>query len=228
MSNNSHCIGNEKGTLDRNYSRGGIELWTDSSYLSVQDIPATEIKMHTIANLLSHGRKKQMSMQRKSNSNCKNSDNKNILLESHKLKSKVTSPFRKKSPKKLHSSSMPLGDVVDKNIVQKTVHRYSPNIQFGEISDLIPSLSQLETLCISWGGEHTGTQLVNTCPIDNFITLISLHNNPIQSVFGYLQTKMSNELRDFLTRIQLGKFDSVRYWLSKEMEIPENYFARLL
>ena len=44
VSNNSYYIGTEKGTLDRNYSRGEIEFWTDSSYLSVQDIPATEIK----------------------------------------------------------------------------------------------------------------------------------------------------------------------------------------
>ena len=36
---------------------------------------------------------------------------------------------------------------------------------------------------------------------------------------------MSNELSDFLTRIQLGKFDSLLYWLSKEEEIQENYFA---
>ena len=141
------------------------------------------------------------------------------------MRSKVTSPFRKKFPKKLHSFSMPLGDVIDKNIVQKTVHRYSPNIQFGEISDLVLSHSQLETLCVAWGDEYTGTQLVNTCPIDNFISLISLYINPIRSVFGYLQTKMSNELSDFLTRIQLGKFNSLRYWLSKEMEIQENYFA---
>ena len=56
VSNNSYRIRNEKGTLDRNYSRGEIALWTDSSYLSVQDIPTTEIKMHTIANLLSRGR----------------------------------------------------------------------------------------------------------------------------------------------------------------------------
>ena len=65
---------------------------------------------------------------------------------------------------------MPLGDVIDKNVVRKTVHRYSPNIQFGEISDHVPSLSQLETLCVAWGSEYTCTQLVNTCLIDNFIS----------------------------------------------------------
>ena len=55
--NNSYRIGTEKGMLDRNYSRGEIALWTESSYLSVKDISPTKIEMHTIANLLSHGRK---------------------------------------------------------------------------------------------------------------------------------------------------------------------------
>ena len=247
VSNNSYRIGTKKGTLARNYSRGEIEHWTDSSYISVQDIPTTEIKMHTIANLLSQGTKNKClcrgncatkhcpckmrgyyctsGSHPKSNSNCKNSDNKNTLLESHKLKSKVTPPIRKKSPKKSHSFSIPFDDVIDSNIAQKDAHRCSPSIQLGEITDLAPSFLQLETLCVEWGGDYKDTQLVNTCPIDNYITLISLHINPIRSAFRYLQTKMSNELSDFFTKIQLGKFDSLRYWLSKEMNIQENYFA---
>ena len=36
---------------------------------------------------------------------------------------------------------------------------------------------------------------------------------------------MNNELRDFFTKIQLGEFDSLRYLLSKEMDIQEKYFA---
>ena len=66
---------------------------------------------------------------------------------------------------------------------------------------------------MEWGGEYKDTQLVNTCPIDNFITLISLHIGPIRSAFGYLQTTMNNELRDFFTKIPLGEFDSLRYFL---------------
>ena len=102
--------------LDRNYSRGEIALWTESSYLGVKDISPTEIKMHTIANLLSHGRKNKClcrgncatkhcpckvsgyyctsGCHPKSTSMCKNSYDKNALLESHKLKSKVTSTIR--------------------------------------------------------------------------------------------------------------------------------------
>ena len=100
--NNSYRIGTEKGILDRNYSRGEITLWTDSSYLSVKDISTTEIKMHTIANLLSHGRKNKClcrgncatkhcpckvsryhcssGCHPKSASMCKDSDDKNALL----------------------------------------------------------------------------------------------------------------------------------------------------
>ena len=163
--------------------------------------------MHYIAKLLSHGGKNKClcrgncatkhcpckvrgyyctsGCHPKSNANCKNSDNKDTLLESRKLKS-ISS--RKKSPRTSISS-------------------------------------QLETLCVEWGGEYKDTQLVNTCPIDNFITLISLHISPIRSAFGYLQTTMNNELRDFFTKIQLGEFDSLRYLLSKEMDIQEKYFA---
>ena len=57
VSNHSYRIGTKEGTLDRNYSRGEIEHWTDSSYISVHDVPPTDIKMHSIAKLLSHGGK---------------------------------------------------------------------------------------------------------------------------------------------------------------------------
>ena len=141
------------------------------------------------------------------------------------MKSKVTSTIRKKSPKKSHSSSILLDEVINKNILQKSVHCYSLNVHLGEIPDLAPSLSQLETLCIVWGGEYNGTQLINTCSIDNFLTLISLQIDPIRSAFGYLQKELGTEVNEFLTKIQLGKFDLLRYSLSKEMGILENFFA---
>ena len=161
----------------------------------------------------------------KSNSMCKHSDNKKALLESHKLKSKVTSTISKKSPRKSHSSSIPLDEVINKNILQKSFHCYTLNVHLGEIPDLAPSLSQLETLCVLWGGEYNGTQLINTRSIDNFLTLISLQIDPIRSAFGYLQKELGTEVNEFLTKIQLGKFDLLRYSLSKEMGILENFFA---
>ncbi|KAI6659404.1 KRAB-A domain-containing protein 2-like [Oopsacas minuta] len=147
----------------------------------------------------------------KSNSTCKNSDNRKALLGSHKLKSKVTSTIRKKSPKKSHSSTIPLGEVINKNILEKSSHCYSLNVHLGEILDLAPSLTQLETLCVMWGGEYNGIQLINTCPIDNFLTLISLQIDPIGAAFGYLQKELGTEINEFLTKIQLGKFDLLRY-----------------
>ena len=35
--------------------------------------------------------------------------------------------------------------------------------------------STFEHHCVDWGGDYEDTKLVNTCSIDNFITLISLH-----------------------------------------------------
>ena len=121
VSNNSYRIGTNKGTLDRKYSRCEFEHWTDSCYLTIQDIPPVEIKMYTISKLFSHGRKIiyqcrgncatkycpcckvrgyycSSGCHLKSNANCKNSGDKNTLLEPRKLKSKLIT-FHKKSPK---------------------------------------------------------------------------------------------------------------------------------
>ena len=244
VSNNSYRIGTNKGTLDRKYSRGEFQHWTDSCYLTVQDIPPVEIKMYTISNLLSHGGKIicqcrgncvteycpckvrgyycSSGCHLKSNANCKNSGDKNTLLEPRKLKSKlITSPFHKKSPKKSHFSPKPFDDDADINIAQKEMQSYSSKSQSSEVSDLALSFSQLEPLCVEWGGNYIQTKLVNTCPINNFITLISLHINPIRSALRYLPTKANSALSDFLTNIQQRNFDSLRYWLSKKLDIRQ-------
>ena len=64
--------------------------------------------------------------------------------------------------------------------------------------------------------------LVNTCSIDNFITLISLHSKSILSTLGYLHVEIVGKLAIFLMLIQQRKFGELRFWISKELNIPSN------
>ena len=50
----SYTVGTIRGTLDRKYRRGEIELWKSSSYLSIDEIPKAEIKLRTAAKLISN------------------------------------------------------------------------------------------------------------------------------------------------------------------------------
>ena len=52
----SYTVGTIRGTLDRKYRRGEIALWKSSSYLSIDEIPKTEIKLRTAAKFISNNR----------------------------------------------------------------------------------------------------------------------------------------------------------------------------
>ncbi|KAI6651363.1 hypothetical protein LOD99_5330 [Oopsacas minuta] len=39
-----------------------------------------------------------------------------------------------------------------------------------------PASAHLEDSSVTWGGQFEGSELVNTCPVDNFLTLLSLHS----------------------------------------------------
>ena len=41
----------------------------------------------------------------------------------------------------------------------------------------LEKLDSLEDLCVTWGGYVHGIELVNTRPMDNFVTLLSLHRD---------------------------------------------------
>ena len=66
------------------------------------------------------------------------------------------------------------------------------------------------------------SKLVNTCPVDNFITLMSLHLPALTKSLKCLQIQQkSAQSGNMLTDIVQKNFDSLRFKISKELHIEE-------
>ena len=53
--------------------------------------------------------------------------------------------------------------------------------------------------------------MVNTCSVDNFLTLISLHLNEIQEFLARYKIPINNDMKIILEYIDMLKFDSPRF-----------------
>ena len=82
---------------------------------------------------------------------------------------------------------------------------------------------KLDAFCVTWSASYDGNRLVNTCSIDNFITLISLHSESIFSTLDYLHVAIEGKLAEFLPLIRQRKFDELRFWIAKELNIKSNH-----
>ena len=81
------------------------------------------------------------------------------------------------------------------------------------------SFADLEQFCVSWRGCYQGVNICNTCSVDNFLTLISLHLYQLQRLLMWLGTTIKDDLRKILTYIHTMKFDSLRFWLARKMNV---------
>ena len=77
----------------------------------------------------------------------------------------------------------------------------------------------LNSFCVSWGGCYQGVYMCNTCSVDNFTTLISLHLYQLQKLLKWLETEVPVDLRKILANIHTMKFDSLRFWIAKKMNV---------
>ena len=59
---------------------------------------------------------------------------------------------------------------------------YSTKVLPPVVRELITNYS-MENMCVSWGCHYDGIELTKTCPVDNFITLLSLHARRIFTAF---------------------------------------------
>ena len=75
-----------------------------------------------------------------------------------------------------------------------------------------PASTDLEDLCVIWGGQFEGIGLVNTCPVDNFITLLSLHSYQISEALRLSDVSQTNSLQTMLSHIEHREFDELRIW----------------
>ena len=63
-------------------------------------------------------------------------------------------------------------------------------------SRLNVSITEVEKFCVNWGGSYKDIKMVNTCSVDNFLTLISLHLNEIQKVLARFKIPINVTLRE--------------------------------
>ena len=57
-----------------------------------------------------------------------------------------------------------------------------------------------------WGGQFEGNELVNTCPVDNFITLLNLHSHKVSSALRLANVSPSQRLQTMLSHITTREF----------------------
>ena len=82
-----------------------------------------------------------------------------------------------------------------------------------------PASTDLEDLCVIWGGQFEGIELVNTCPVDNFITLQSLHSYQISEALRLSDVSPTTSFQTtMLSHIEHREFDELRIWLALNWE----------
>ena len=87
---------------------------------------------------------------------------------------------------------------------------------------LVASESQtiFEEMCATWGGHYDGVKLINTCSIDNFITLLSLHKEAILTAFDLTGESPNSTLRSIFSMVNEQNFDKLRLWTAPKLGMP--------
>ncbi|KAI6655662.1 hypothetical protein LOD99_1802 [Oopsacas minuta] len=80
--------------------------------------------------------------------------------------------------------------------------------------------STSEDMCVTWNGHFNGVKLVNTCSVDNFLTLLSLYQDNILKAFHLAGEAPSDSLNSIFTMIDEGNFDELRMWVASQVRIP--------
>ena len=88
------------------------------------------------------------------------------------------------------------------------------------LNEPFPSDNSLEDLCVTWGGYVHGIELDNTCPMDNFVTLLSLHKDALLTTFELIHYSPNSQLKNILSLIGTRQFDQVRLQISQMLGIP--------
>ena len=82
-----------------------------------------------------------------------------------------------------------------------------------------PASLRLEDSCVTWDGQIEGNELVNTCPVDNFITLLNLHPHKVSEALRLANVSPSQRLQTMLSHITFRKFDELRNWLAPQLGV---------
>ena len=77
----------------------------------------------------------------------------------------------------------------------------------------------IEDMCLTWGGNCDGVELVNTCSVDNFFTLLSLYHEIISTAYALSGESPNATITNIFSMIDERKFDKVRLWIAPKLKI---------
>ena len=80
-----------------------------------------------------------------------------------------------------------------------------------------------EDLCPVWQGEFNDILHLNTCSIDNIITLVSLHRGKIEEAINFAGISSNPEVKLVFELIHALKFDELRDYFARLINISETY-----
>ena len=81
------------------------------------------------------------------------------------------------------------------------------------------SSESLEDICVTWGGEWNGISLVNTCPLDNFITALSLNMQTLLTSIKLASVSISPDLQVVIEMVKARNFNELRCWIAPKLSI---------
>ena len=87
------------------------------------------------------------------------------------------------------------------------------------LNNVINSEYSLEDSTVTWGGFCDSIELVNTCSVDNIITLLSLNQEKLPITFEMMQYSRNLLLEKALSLIQVRQFDRLRLLVAQMLGI---------
>ena len=87
------------------------------------------------------------------------------------------------------------------------------------LKNVINSGHSLEDSPVSWGGFCDCIELVNTCSVDNIITLLSLNQEKLLTTFEMMQYSRNVLLEKAFSLIQVRQFDRLRVLIAQMLGI---------
>ena len=220
-------IGTKDGMINRKYTRGEFELWNRSSFLQVSDIPKNECSMRTISRSVTLGIRISCQCKGKcitSGNACSSGCHSKILGKCNNTNSPHNSPDKQyRSGKCISASKRKVGEMSfnDDDLLEVVDSSDSESIEppHKRHIRLNVSITEVEKLCVNWGGCYKDIKMVNTCSVNNFLTLISLHLNEIQEVLSRFKIPINENMKKILAYIGMLKFHSLRFWIACRIAI---------
>ena len=81
--------------------------------------------------------------------------------------------------------------------------------------------SNLEDLCVNWGGRSNTISLQNTCTVDNLITMISINIIQIKDAIAKNGIHLNADIIKFLDLIESKNFNSTKCWLAERVNLQK-------